>query len=136
EREAAAGVVNGELIVVGTDGRDLLHLHRAGGELGVWANGQRLGGVGLTVRGIVMDGRDGDDLILVAPQIDTDAELYGGAGNDRLAGGSGDDRIHGEDGRDLLFGHDGDDRLDGGDGDDVLFGGLGDDVLLGGPGDK
>ena len=43
EREAAAGVVNGELIVVGTDGGDLLHVVRAGTALVVWANGERLG---------------------------------------------------------------------------------------------
>ena len=34
ERAAAAGVVNGELIVVGTDGGDLLHVVRAGTDAG------------------------------------------------------------------------------------------------------
>ena len=135
ERAAAAGVVNGELIVVGTDGGDLLSVARIGSELVVWANGVRLGQFAVPATGIVMDGGGDDDLILLSPQVDTDAEIYGGAGNDLINGGSGDDRIFGEDGRDILFGHFGNDRLDGGAGDDFLFGGLGDDVLLGGLGD-
>ncbi len=135
ERGAAAGVVNGELIVVGTDGSDLLHVDRAGTALSVWANGQSLGQFAVPVTGIVMDTRDGNDLILVAPQVSTATELYGGAGNDLINGGGGDDRMFGEDGCDVLLGNSGNDRLDGGDGDDFLFGGFGDDVLLGGLGD-
>src|SRR5262245_38939603 len=132
ERGPAAGVVNGELIVVGSDGGDVLHVARAGAALVVWANGERLGEFG-AVTNIVADGRDGNDLILLAPPIGTDAELYGGAGNDLISGGGGDDRIYGEDGSDVLLGHDGNDRLDGGAGDDLLFGGPGLDALDGGP---
>jgi hypothetical protein len=135
EREAAAGVVNGALVVVGTDGGDLLTVSRAGSKLVVRANGAQLGQFDASVAGIVMDGRGGGDLILISHQVDADAEVYGGAGNDLISGGGGDDRIHGEDGRDVLLGNDGDDQLDGGAGDDLLFGGIGDDVLLGGPGD-
>jgi hypothetical protein len=135
EQEAAAGVVNGELIVIGTDGGDLLHVSRSGAALVVWANGEQLGQFTGAITGIAMDGRGDDDLILMASQVDTDAEIYGGAGNDLINGGSGDDRIFGEGGRDILFGHFGDDRLDGGAGDDFLFGGHGYDVLLGGLGD-
>jgi hypothetical protein len=80
EQALTAGVINGELIVVGTDGRDLLQIDRAGGELVVWANGKRLGRFDLSVTGIVVDGRGDDDLILISQQIDTDAEIYGGAG--------------------------------------------------------
>jgi membrane-associated phospholipid phosphatase len=135
ERAAAAGVVNGELIVGGTDGRDVLRVERAGAELVVWANGGQLGRFDVAVAGIVVDARGADDLILISPQVDTDCEIYGGAGNDLIAGGSGDDRIFGEDGNDILVGHSGNDRLDGGAGDDFLFGGLGNDVLIGGLGD-
>src|SRR5262249_53643329 len=88
ERGPAAGVVNGELIVLGTAGGDFLHVARAGASLVVWANGARLGEFG-AVSSIVADGRDGDDLILLAPEIDTGAELYGGAGDDLISGGSG-----------------------------------------------
>src|SRR5262245_30329506 len=81
ERGPAAGVVNGELIVVGTAGGDVLHVARAGAALVVWANGERLGEFA-AITNIVADGRGGDDLILLlAPQIDTDAEIHGGAGN-------------------------------------------------------
>ncbi len=135
EQVAAAGVVNGELVVIGTDGRDVLNVERVGTELVVWANGTRIGQFDVAVTSIVVDGRGEDDVIRIARQIDTDAELYGGAGNDLIIGGSGDDRIFGEGGRDLLFGRDGDDRLDGGAGADFLFGGFGNDVLLGGLGD-
>jgi Ca2+-binding RTX toxin-like protein len=130
-----AGVVNGELIVIGTEGRDLLDIERSGAVLVVWANGTRLGRFNAPVTGIVLDGRGHDDLLVVSHRIAIDAEIYGGAGNDLIWGGSGDDRIFGEEGRDLLFGHDGNDLLDGGAGDDFLFGGFGADVLLGGSGD-
>jgi Ca2+-binding RTX toxin-like protein len=133
ERGPAAGVVNGELIVVGTAGGDVLHVARAGAALVVWANGERLGQFG-AVTTIVADGRDGNDLILLAPQIGIDAELYGGAGNDLISGGSGDDRIFGEGGCDVLLGLAGNDTLLGGLGDDWLFGGPGVDILDGGPG--
>jgi Ca2+-binding RTX toxin-like protein len=134
ERGPAAGVVNGELIVVGTAGSDFLHVGRAGTDLVVWANGERLGQFDLAVTGIVMDGGSGNDLILISHQVDTAAEIYGGAGNDLISGGSGDDRISGEDGSDVLLGGCGNDRLDGGAGDDWLFGGPGVDFLDGGPG--
>jgi hypothetical protein len=135
EREAAAGVVNGELIAVGTDGVDVLHVNRSGGELVISANGRRLGEFAADLSSIVVDAGAGDDLILISHQVQTNAELYGGAGNDLISAGSGDDRVYGEDGSDVLLGNFGDDRLDGGGGDDFLFGGLGDDELLGGLGD-
>jgi hypothetical protein len=134
EREAAAGVVNGELIVIGTDGGDALHVVRAGNELVVRAGGEELGRFDVSVAAIVVDGRDGDDLILIAPHVDIDAELYGGSGNDLISGGGGDDRIFGEDGWDILLGNSGNDHLEGGGDVDFLFGGLGDDWLYGGPG--
>jgi hypothetical protein len=135
EHVAAAGIVNGELIVVGTDDGDLLSVVRQRGNLAVWANGVQLGQFSAPVTGIAIDARDGNDVILIASQIDTDAEIYGGAGNDLITAGSGDDRVYGEDGHDIILGNSGNDRLDGGAGDDFLFGGFGDDVLLGGPGD-
>jgi hypothetical protein len=134
ERGPAAGVVNGELIVVGSDNQDSLIVKRAGNQLVVWANGTSLGQFD-TVTGIVMDGRGGNDLIGIAISVHTDSELFGGAGDDIIYGGSGNDRISGEDGNDKLLGRAGDDRLDGGDGNDILYGGSGSDVLIGGPGD-
>jgi PAP2 superfamily protein/hemolysin type calcium-binding protein len=135
EQAPVAGIVNGELVVVGTDGGDLLNVVRSGGDLLVWANGQRLGTFAMPLSGIVVDGGGGNDVILISHEVDIDAEVYGGAGNDLISGGSGDDRIFGEDGYDLLLGNSGNDRLDGGAGDDLLFGGFGNDILLGGLGD-
>ena len=134
ERAPAAGVVNGELIVVGSDSQDSLIVQRSGSELVVWANGTSLGQFG-TVAGIVVDGRGANDLIRIGISIHTDSELYGGAGDDVINGGSGNDRISGEDGNDILLGRAGNDRLDGGDGNDALYGGLGNDALIGGLGD-
>jgi hypothetical protein len=135
ERVAAAGVFNGELVVVGTDDGDLVNIVRSGSDLVVWANGVRLGQFADPVGGIVMDSGDGNDVILISPQVSLSTEVYAGAGNDLVSGGSGNDRIFGEGGLDVLLGNSGNDRLDGGDGDDFLFGGLGADVLLGGSGD-
>lgn len=135
EQVAAAGVVNGELIVIGTDSGDVLSVTRSGASLVVSANGTQLGQFDVAVARIVMDGRAGNDLILIWQNVTTSAEVYGGAGNDLISGGSGDDRIFGEDGHDLLLGNNGNDLLDGGDGNDILYGGLGNDMLLGGAGD-
>jgi hypothetical protein len=135
EREAVAGVVNGELIVVGTDHADLLNVMRSGTNLVVWANGMQLGQFAVPAGSIVMDSGSGNDVILISQQVNSATEIHAGAGNDLISGGSGDDRIFGEDGQDVLLGNVGNDRLDGGDGNDFLFGGLGNDVLIGGLGD-
>jgi len=134
QREAAAGIVNGELIVVGTNGGDALNVVRDGAALVVWGNGAQLGLFTASVNAIVMDARAGNDLIWIAHQVNNNTEIYGGAGNDLIDGGSGNDRIFGEDGLDVLLGGSGNDHLDGGAGIDFLFGGLGDDVLVGGLG--
>lgn len=135
DQKAAAGVLNGRLIVVGTDGADVLDVRREGDGLAVWATGARLGVFVGGFTSLVVDARGGDDVVLLAPQVDTDAELRGGAGNDLLAGGGGDDRVFGGDGRDVLLGCSGHDLLDGGAGCDILFGGPGGDELYGGLGD-
>ncbi len=136
DRGPAAGVVNGELVVVGSAAADFLHVGRVSGNLVVWANGAQLGTFAADVAAIVADAGGGDDHILIASQIQAAAELYGGAGNDHLRGGGGDDRLYGEDGDDHLFGGHGNDALLGGLGDDWLFGGPGLDFLDGGDGDN
>lgn len=134
ERGVAAGVVNGELIVLGSNGGDAILVGRDGANLVVWANGETLGVFSASVTGITMDARGGNDLILLASNVVNNAEIYGGSGNDLISGGSGNDRIFGEDGHDVLLGNAGNDDLFGGDGDDWLFGGLGVDNLDGGTG--
>jgi Ca2+-binding RTX toxin-like protein len=70
------------------------------------------------LRGVVLNGLAGDDVLLGSQQHDT---LRGGAGNDWLAGLRGDDLLIGGDGRDLLSGGAGNDSLIGGDGEDILI---------------
>ena len=135
EHAAAAGLFDGELVVVGTDGNDVLNVVRSGTNLVVWANGVQLGSFAAPESGIVMDSGDGNDFIAISSQITTGATIYAGAGNDLVSGGSGNDRIYGEDGRTCSWATPGNDGLDGGDGDDFLFGGLGNDYLFGGAGD-
>jgi membrane-associated phospholipid phosphatase len=133
---SVAGIVNGRLIVSGSDGHDVLSVDRRDRQLVVLANGRTLGTFDIGgVSAIIVDGRDGNDVVSLSHRIDIAAQLYGGRGNDLIQGGSGDDRIFGEEGDDVLFGHDGDDCLSGGDGDDFLFGGNGSDLLRGGLGD-
>ena len=91
-------------------------------------------------------GGDGDDTITLNETNGAlpAAQLFGGAGNDRLTGGSGadllfgqsgDDILNGKGGADLLFGGDGNDILTGGAGDDQAFGQAGDDRMIWNPGD-
>ena len=103
----------------------------------------------------VLDGREGDDTLIVGTQVgahDRANEAYGGDGNDVIQGsgsqlnawgGAGNDVIkgstkgdylHGDAGKDRISGGDGADFITGGDGDDVLEGGAGADRLLGGAG--
>jgi Ca2+-binding RTX toxin-like protein len=72
------------------------------------------------------------------------ANLFGGAGNDRLTGGSGGDMLFGQSGNDVLegkggadflFGGSENDILTGGDADDQMFGESGDDRMIWNPGD-
>src|SRR5687768_15923285 len=82
-------------------------------------------GAGLGV-GIVVDGGDGDDVVLAGRD---GVAIFGGAGNDRLFGGAGIDALSGGDGEDVLVGGAGNDLLEGGASDDLLLAGPGDDVL-------
>ncbi|MFO1327858.1 MAG: calcium-binding protein [Rubrivivax sp.] len=63
------------------------------------------------------------------------ADLFGGAGNDRLTGGSSADLLFGQGDHDQLFGMGGDDLLYGGSGNDTLSGGAGFDQMRGEAGD-
>ena len=82
---------------------------------------------------VVIYGLSGDDEMRMYANVgSTDAELYGGAGddnliggraNDVLVGGVGDDRLSGGLGRDILIGGGGVDDVFGGDGHDLLVGG-------------
>jgi hypothetical protein len=132
-----AGVNNGVLQVVGTDGDDQVTLNQQGnGSFNVHAGFFRegpfrtfdIGGV----LGIAMYFGDGDDHVTIAGNIATPVILDGGAGDDRLNAGAGPAILLGGDGDDELKGGRGRSILIGGDGSDTLSGGTTEDILIGG----
>ena len=95
---------------------------------------------------IQLFGQSADDIITLDESNGAlpKANLFGGAGNDRITGGSGGDMLFGQSGNDvllgkggndLLFGGSENDTLTGGDGDDQMFGEAGDDRMIWNPGD-
>ena len=66
---------------------------------------------------------------------ETDQDMLGTAGMDRIFGDLGDDYLAGFDGDDELIGGQGDDTVLSGAGNDTLLGGIGQDSLFGGAGD-
>ncbi|MEX2173430.1 MAG: hypothetical protein WD872_03655 [Pirellulaceae bacterium] len=132
---AEAGLIDGTLVVIGSQRSDVLTLDIVAGEIVVYRSGRLLGAFTLNdVTAIEMDARGGHDFVALSSEIVVGATILGGSGNDILRGGSGDDLLDGGDGHDLLFGNWGDDLLEGGDGHDLLWGGPGEDTLLGGRG--
>lgn len=158
-RLLSASLNAGQLVVTGTDQRDVIVFSLSPGDssrLLVRMNGQAhaFDVAGIT-RGVVATGGNGYDSITVderAGQILLSCTLSGGNGKDVLAGGSGKDLLYGGNGSDRLYGNagadflkgndgkddlkgaDGDDAVEGSGDDDVVDGGAGDDVLLGGHG--
>jgi len=77
-------------------------------------------------------GLGGNEKIVVDDELQVDAELHGGAGDDDLNGGAGNDVIFGDSGNDQLKGGAGNDVLIGGAGIDDIRGQSGHDILIGG----
>ena len=87
----------------------------------------------LGISRFVVFGQAGDDDVRVHNSVgDLPAELYGGAGDDKLTGGDGPDVLVGGDGDDFLIGTNGRDLMVGGEGADTIFGDNGEDILIGG----
>jgi Ca2+-binding RTX toxin-like protein len=99
------------------------------GVIEVLAFGQREYFKGVTL--IVGNAADGNDTILVAPNLNVRAELKGGTGDDLLQGGAAGDLLEGEANNDTLIGGGGNDTLRGGADHDVIFGNAGDDRIDG-----
>jgi Ca2+-binding RTX toxin-like protein len=136
----SATLANGVLTINGTEGRDVIVVRQAHGQLrirgeSIEVNGSTIRSVGVAdVKRIEVSAGAGNDrvnLIGVRVAISVDA----GDGDDRVFGGVGDDTIVGGGGDDRLFGFGGSDDISGGVGDDRIFGGAGDDQLLGEEGD-
>lgn len=113
-----ASLVNGILTVLGDGAANAINLGLANGQITVSGVTQTFSAAG--IRGITVDGGDGDDTITVSSAITTNCILFGGYGHDRVTGGGGNDQI---------FGGLGDDVLDGGLGNDTIFGGYGNDTI-------
>ncbi|MFM9962801.1 MAG: beta strand repeat-containing protein [Planctomycetaceae bacterium] len=96
---------------------------------------------------IVIDGANGDDLIIGSPDLadsliggngaDTiqsqggNDTIAGGDGADSITAGTGDDSISSGDGNDVVAGDDGNDTISAGNGQDTVNGGNGDDSVNG-----
>jgi len=120
------------LVVGGTTGSDLIQLTSTLTGIAVTINLVPQAVFSPTGRLIVF-GQGGDDTVEVDALIGQAAEVYGGAGNDRITGGGGNNLLLGGDGNDTLSGGAGRDVLIGGAGADTIGGGLGgDDILIGG----
>jgi Ca2+-binding RTX toxin-like protein len=123
-----------DLVVIGTTNKDRIAINAgAAGVVKVVVGGVSRGSFSPTGR-IVVDGRAGNDQIVVASRVALPVSMYGGDGNDTLRGGSLGDVLLGGNGNDMLFGLLGDDFIDGGEGNDFIDGGNGNDTLLGSAG--
>lgn len=134
--EAAGPVqlVDGELIITGTDGDDTVAVTATNGVITVTYSGLPPQTFNESdVDSINVSLGDGDDSIRV-DFTDVPANISGGAGDDFLDGSRGDDVFDGGPGNDTLEGFSGNDTLIGGEGDDLILGSTGDDLLLGGSG--
>src|SRR5687767_14161177 len=157
-RMLSATVVDGLLVVAGTNGDDVISfsLNATGTKIKVSVNGESDAFRLADVLRISASGKDGHDKIRMSDNNgvlefkarmrggegndslfggDMNDKLFGGIGNDLLRGRAGDDDLQGEDGDDDLQGEDGDDNCQGDQGNDLLDGGQGEDELWGGDGD-
>ena len=130
-----AAIVNGNLLVGGTDANDRIRVNLVGSDYVVNVNGFiSTFAVADVVGEIRICGHDGDDDIRVGATVSDRARIFAGDGNDLIFGGWGDDVIFAGNGDDRVFGGSGDDTLLGEDGNDRLIGDSGDDLLVTGDG--
>lgn len=166
----SVSISNGVLTINGTSGADRVDLSVSSGKLIVKENGvtkaspyqSSLNSVVINfgagndklytnygVRGLTVNGGDGDDYLLGSWNADViDAgnghdyvharpgndRVFGRAGNDTMIGCLGNDSLHGALGNDLISGAAGDDNLFGDGGNDSLYGVDGNDNIHGGDG--
>jgi Ca2+-binding RTX toxin-like protein/pimeloyl-ACP methyl ester carboxylesterase/uncharacterized protein YegL len=74
---------------------------------------------------------DGHDVVRISSNVNHNANVFAGTGNDVVFGAQGDDTLNGGSGVNHLYGMAGNDTLIGGNDLDFLFGHTGDDVLYG-----
>ena len=161
DRLAPAALINGVLILSGTNAADVATVDYDGTAYRVVENGraQTFAAAAVTSGQVVFHGNDGNDRFTNSTWLRATADggtgqdvltggpngdwLYGGDGDDTIFGGAGTDWIAGENGADALYGQAGNDRILGAsflgpaevNGNDRLYGGDGTDELYGGDGD-
>ncbi|MEM7312030.1 MAG: VCBS domain-containing protein, partial [Planctomycetota bacterium] len=126
-------LIDGELIIIGTDGDDNITVIVDNGQIVITSD--TFPGATFDVGDVdIIDisAGDGDDNVTLTNSVQIPALIDGGDGNDNLSGGRGGDIILGGLGNDTIRGRRGSDILLGGDGVDTLRGNNGRDLLLGG----
>jgi len=93
---------DGQVYVNGSTGHDEITV--TSGSVVVTINGASTTFSGSAVDRIVVDGQDGDDVILVDASVFIPSVLFGNNGDDIIQGGSGDNIIDGGEGNDQLDG--------------------------------
>lgn len=117
------------LIITGTAHADSIQLKQAGGNVVVFANGNKIGSFS-SVKSLVIDaGKGADSVKLTFDTLLIPATISGGAGNDTLRGSAANDKLYGNAGDDNLFGGAGHDTLNGNEGANTLNGSTGNDML-------
>lgn len=126
--------------IKGTSGNDNIHISKGPGLTG------QLGLYEVNINGKVQlltkqqlehtkfNTGDGNDRVVVDPNVKANVKVHGGRGDDFIVGGSGDDQLTGGKGSDRIFGRGGNDKLYGGSGKDTIRGGKGNDYIDGGSG--
>ena len=149
--DAEIGIINGDLVIIGTQGPEDITVTESGGLLVVDYDQECLEEFPIQdVSRIVINSFGGVDLIVVDAAVPTlinagfgadivmggsvENEIFGGPGADIICGGPMDDVINAGRGQDTVFALGGDDIVIGGDADDMLVGGPGNDEMFGGLG--
>jgi hypothetical protein len=157
---------NGVLMIVGTEGRDIVHVHRHGATIVVRALFNQVSGpnddVGAdsedenadedsdtalathqrfefpasAVTSIVINGLGGNDHLYVSHIITLPTTIDGGAGNDWIHGGAGPDKITDLVGNNHIHAGKGDDVVTLGDGNNVVWTDGGNEIILAGTGNN
>lgn len=148
---ADISLINGELVISGTQGPEDIIVMESGGMLLVDYDQECFEQFPVQeVSRIVINSFGGADLIVVDAAVPTllssgfgadvvmggsvENEIFGGPGADIICGGPMDDLINSGRGQDTVFALGGNDVVIGGDADDMLVGGPGNDELFGGLG--
>ena len=134
-RLLSAAVINGVLVVTGTESGDMIVLSADDTHVHVDDNGVVSSFDRAVVSAVHMMGLGGNDMLQVLDEVGTffiPVHSEGGAGDDFVDGGAGNDLLEGGDGNDFLFGYTGDDTIVGGAGGDFVVGMAGNDMLSGG----